>query len=305
MRRNAGHAAHARSPRHRAHRIRLRNRTVVTHGLQRKIWLDLYHFAMTIGWPALFASLAGFFFLFNLAFALLYALVPGSVANLSPAGFWGNFFFSVETLATVGYGDMHPQTTYGHVVASAEIFVGMMSLALMTGAMFARFSRPQARFLFARIAVVRPLDGRTTLMLRAANARQNIIMEASAQLRLIREEVTIEGWRMRRIHDLALVRNQHPIFLLGWNVMHVIDEASPLNGENADSLRRTDAVLLLTLSGTDETTGQVLMARHEYGADDICWNHSFRDVLRPGADGLEHFDYTEFHLADPLDAPPG
>jgi inward rectifier potassium channel len=170
----------------------------------------------------------------------------------------------------------------------------------MTGAMFARFSRPQARFLFANLAVVRPVDGQTTLMMRAANARQNIIMEASAQLRLIRDAVTVEGFRIRRIHDLALIRSQHPIFLLGWNLMHVIDETSALNGENSASLARDNAVFLLSLSGTDETTGQILMARHEYNSQDIRWNHSFRDVLRPDSDGLAHFDYTHFHTVDPL-----
>jgi inward rectifier potassium channel len=199
---------------------------------------------------------------------------------------------------------MHPQTPYGHVLGGIEIFVGMMSMALMTGAMFARFSRPRARFLFARYGVVRPIEGRQTLMLRAANARQNVILEASAQLRLMRDAVTAEGYRIRRIYDLPLVRSQHPIFLLGWVLMHVIDDASPLAGETAQSLAQARGVLLLTLSGTDETTGQVLMGRAEYASSAIRWNHAFRDVLHTGADGLEHFDYEKFHLVDPLDEAP-
>jgi inward rectifier potassium channel len=298
----AAHKPRRRSALHRqpSHRLVLSNRTIVTHGLERRVWLDLYHYFMTVSWPKLFLTFAGFFFSFNIVFALLYYLVPGCIANRNPEGFWGDFFFSVETLATVGYGDMHPQVLYGHIVAGIEIFVGMMSIALMTGAMFARFSRPQARFLFANAAVVRPIEGKTTLMLRAANARQNIIMEASAQLRLVRDAVTLEGFKIRRIEDLTLIRSQHPIFLLGWNVMHVIDETSPLNGENSESLARANATLLLTLSGTDETTGQILMARHEYGHPDIHWNHSFRDTLRVGDDGLSHFDYTHFHVTDPL-----
>lgn len=303
----AGEGAAAHAPRRRPHahqprphRLRLSNRTIITHGLERRTWLDLYHYFMTVSWPKLFLTFAGFFFSFNVAFALLYFLVPGCIANRNPDGFWGDFFFSVETLATVGYGDMHPQILYGHIVAGVEIFVGMMSIALMTGAMFARFSRPQARFLFANAAVVRPIDGRTTLMLRAANARQNIIMEATAQLRVVRDDVTVEGFRIRRIHDLALVRSHHPIFLLGWNVMHVIDETSPINGDNSQTLARDNAIFLLTLSGTDETTGQVLMARHEYDSRDIHWNRSFRDTLRVGSDGVQHFDYTHFHVTDPL-----
>jgi len=220
-----------------ARRLRFGDREVVTHGLRRRVWHDLFHYFMTVSWPRLFATFALASLLFNLAFALLYRLQPGCLANLNPQGFWGAFFFSVETLATVGYGDMHPQTLYGHAVASVEIFFGLMSIALVTGVMFARFSRPTARFLFAEVVVVRPMDGRRMLMFRAANARQNIVMEASARLRLIRDSVTQEGYQFRRIEDLPLLRSEHPLFVLGWNLMHVIDESSPLAGESAESLR--------------------------------------------------------------------
>jgi len=303
--RDAAHAARADTHRHThrrgaTRRIVFPSRTVITHGMRRKVLQDLYHYFMTVSWPTLIGALAAYFFAFNLFFALLYFLAPGSIANLSPSGFWGDFFFSLETFATVGYGDMHPQTLYGHILGAIEIFVGLISLALMTGAMFARFSRPRARFLFARYGVVQPMDGRATLMFRAANARQNIIMEASAQLRLMRDAVTAEGYRYRRIVDLPLVRSEHPIFLLGWNVMHVLDANSPLAKETPESLAKGRALFLLTLSGTDETTGQILMTSHGYSSSDIRWNHSFRDVLHVGADGLEHFDYEKFHLVDPL-----
>ena len=152
--------------------------------MRRRLLLDLYHQFMTVGWPTIFASFFAFFLVFNLLFAAVYSLQDNDIANLNPAGYWGRFFFSVETLATVGYGDMHPQTPFAHIVAALEIFVGLMSLALITGMMFARFSKPTARFVFAHNAVVRPMNGKMTLMLRAANARQNIVMEAAAQLRL-------------------------------------------------------------------------------------------------------------------------
>ncbi len=276
-------------------------RRVLTQGLPRRIWHDLYHFFMKISWPRLFASYAGFFVLFNLIFAAIYALEPGGIANLNPSGYWGRFFFSVETLATVGYGDMHPQTPFAHAIASVEIFTGMMSLALITGMMFARFSRPTARILFARHAVIRPFDGRTTLMLRAANERQNVIMEASAQLRLIRDERTIEGYPIRRIYDLALRRSEQPVFLFGWSLLHVIDESSPLAGATAESLEAANAFLLLTIGGTDETTGQTLMARHEYPASSLRWNHTFVDYFTPGEDGIDLFDYTKFHDVQALE----
>jgi inward rectifier potassium channel len=293
-------------PKKRAHsrRIVATGRQVLTYGLPRRPWQDLYHHFMTISWLRLFLSYAGFFVLFNLLFATAYQLQPGAVANLNPGGYWGRFFFSVETLATVGYGDMHPQTLYAHVIASIEIFTGMMSLALITGMMFARFSRPTARILFARHAVIRKFDGRQTLMLRAANERQNVIMEATAQLRLVRDEHTVEGYRMRRIYDLPLRRSEQPVFLYGWSLLHVIDEASPLAGASFESLKASKAFLLLTIGGTDETTGQTLMSRHQYEAASLRWNHAFADILSTGEDGIDRFDYTKFHEVLPL-VPPG
>lgn len=281
-------------------RVQMGQRQIVTQGLRPAVFQDLYHFFMTVGWPQLFAIIAAFFLTFDVLFGCLYYVVPGCIANLNPPGFAGAFFFSVETLGTVGYGEMHPQTLYGHIVSMIEIFVGLMALALITGLMFARFSRPRARFLFAANAVVRPIDGRRTLMFRAANARQNVIQEASAHLRMLRDEVTEEGFRIRRITDLSLVRAQHPVFILGWNLMHVIDQASPLKDESADSLNAAATVFILSLSGTDVTTGQVLMARHEYPCTAIRWNQSFCDILEMDADGTVRLDYRKFNEIEPL-----
>ena len=278
-------------------------RTIETYGLAHRPWHDLYHIFMTMRWPTLFGSYAVFFALFNLAFAGAYQLQPSGIANLSPGGYWGRFFFSVETLATVGYGDMHPQTVYAHLVASVEIFTGLMSLALITGMMFARFARPTARILFARLAVIRDFDGRRTLMLRAANERQNFILEATAQLRLIRDEQTSEGVRFRRIYDLPLRRSEQPMFLYGWNLLHVIDEASPLTGETAESLGAAKAFVLLTIGGIDETTGQMLISRQEYAPSNLRWDHAFVDVFMSGEDGIDRFDYSRFHDVVPLTSP--
>ena len=146
-------------PAHRAQRSRIGQREVVRYGIARVVLQDLFHYFMTVTWPQVFVTIAVFFLGFDLLFGWLFYLEPGCIANLNPPGFLGAFFFSVETLATVGYGDMHPQTLYGHVLAMIEMFVGLMMLALITGLMFARFSRPRARFLFAHYAVVRPIDG--------------------------------------------------------------------------------------------------------------------------------------------------
>jgi inward rectifier potassium channel len=293
------HAAAARKPMGRRV-IRLGARKIVTEGIVRPLFHDLFHHFMTVSWPRLFATLAAFFLVFDVLFGLLYYLVPGCIANLSPPGFAGDFFFSVETLATVGYGDMHPQTFYGHSVAMIEIFVGLMSLALITGLMFARFSRPRARFLFSKNAVVRPIDGKLTLLFRTANERQNVVQDASARLSLLRDDVTAEGYRIRRIVDLPLLRSQFPMFALGWTIMHVIDEASPLRGETPESLANSQTVFVLSLSGTDENTGQILMARGDYASADIRWNSTFHDILEQAPDGTIHIDYNKFHDIEPL-----
>src|SRR3984957_15858514 len=292
-------------PRHRpsvpaTRRVRRGTQEFVTDGLSTEVLQDLYHHFMTVSWTRLFATIAAFFLVFDLIFGCLYDLVPGCLANLNPPGFLGAFFFSVETLATVGYGDMHPQTLYGHLVAMTEIFVGLMSLALITGIMFARFSRPRARFLFTRNAVVRPIDGKLTLLVRAANQRQNVVQDASVQLHMLRDEVTEEGFRIRRVIGLPLVRSQHPMFVLGWTIMHVIDDTSPLNSQTAESLHALGVTLVLSVSGTDETTGQVLMARAEYSCDDIRWNVTFHDILEVAEDGTLHVDYGKFHDIEPL-----
>jgi inward rectifier potassium channel len=280
--------------------VKVGTREVITEGIASPIFHDLFHHFMTVSWPRLFTTLAAFFLVFDLLFGFLYYLVPGCIANLNPPGFAGDFFFSVETLATVGYGEMHPTTFYGHLVAMIEIFVGLMSLALITGLMFARFSRPRARFLFSKNAVVRPIAGKPTVMFRAANERQNVVQDASASLRMLRNDVTAEGYRIRRIVDLPLLRSQNPMFTLGWTLMHVIDDASPLKSETAESLSNSKTAFVLTLSGTDENTGQTLMARGEYSSADIRWNSTFRDILEEATDGTIHIDYSKFHEIEPL-----
>jgi inward rectifier potassium channel len=286
---------------HRSRRRRgFSGREFIIYGLRREVWQDLYHLLMTISWPLLFFYLATFFVALNLLFAGLYSLQPNGVANVNPPGYWGLFFFSIETSGTLGYGDMHPQAVYTHVCASVETFIGVSSFALMTGLMFARFSRPRAKFLFARYAVIHPVDGQLTLVLRAANARTSIVMEANARLRLVRDESTLEGQPIRRLYDLPLRRYQHPIFLFGWTLMHVIDADSPLAAATSASLEAARALLLLSISGTDETTGQTLMARHAYRPASLRWNHTFVDILTTDAEGVDHFDYRRFHEVRPL-----
>lgn len=276
---------------------------VVAYGMPPMGWRDIYHHALEVNWPTFFALLATLFLTLNAVFAGLYSLGDAAIANQSPPGFAGAFFFSVETLATVGYGDMHPQTTYAHIIATLEIFIGMSGIAMATGLVFARFSRPRAKIMFARNAVVRPLNGKMTLMVRAANARQNVIAEATARLRLMQDERSPEGYLIYKIRDLKLERSEHPIFLLGWVMMHVIDEASPLYNATAESLAAGDALLLLTIEGADETAAQTVQARYSWRHDEIRWNHRYVDLIRDEG-GVTSVDYDNFHRIEPIDAPP-
>ncbi|MDK2125659.1 ion channel [Parachitinimonas caeni] len=287
-------------PQRHPRKVQIGDQKVLTYGMPRALLQDLFHYAMTTRWPVFFLALAGIFLTINLLFALLYAVQPDGIANLAPPDLTGLFFFSVETFATVGYGDMHPQSAYTHFVATCEIFCGMISIALMTGVMFARFSKPRARFLFARHPVVRPYEGWPTLMIRAANARQNVIIDASARLRLMLTEISPEGVEMRRLYDLSLTRDQHPVFILGWMLMHSINEASPLYGKTQEDLERQDAVLILTLDGMDETTSQTLITRHHYRSAEIRWNHGYADMTSVDEQGINHLDYQKFHHVEPL-----
>jgi len=272
----------------------------VTTGLPYRKWHDVYHHFLTMSWLAFFGSFALIYLVTNGIFAGLYQLGAHAIADQSPAGFLGAFFFSVETLATVGYGDMHPQTVYAHVVASVEIFSGLSGLAVFTGLIFTRFSRPRAKILFAHHPIVRPIDGVQTLMIRVANARLNVISEANAKLRLMRLEISAEGYENRKLHDLKLVRNQHPIFVLGWNLTHLIDASSPLFGETAETLAAAEATLILSLDGVDETTLQVMRGRHIYSADTIRWQHRYPDLVEIDAAGVRRIDYNKFHDVEPI-----
>ena len=279
------------------------DRRVITYGVQKNFWHDIYHYAMTSSWPVFLATFASFFLSLNLIFAILFSLEKNAIANLNPSGFLGAFFFSVETLATVGYGDMHPQSLYGHTVATIEIFVGMCGLAMMTGVMFARFSRPKAKILFTRHPVIYHLDGEQVLSLRIANTRMNIIAEASAKLRLLRLENTPDNPTFTRIIDLPLKRDQHPMFSLGWNLFHIIDKNSPLYKISISDLERASARLILSIEGVDEATGQTIHARQMYNWDTFKFNRRHKDITRFDDNMVSHMDYNLFDEVETVTGP--
>jgi inward rectifier potassium channel len=281
----------------RAQVVRIGTREMESRGAPGGFWSDLYHRSMTVNWPVFFASAALIFIALNTIFGLLYWLGKDPIANVSPdlPLPLSLFYFSIETLATVGYGDMHPQTNYGHLIATIEIFTGMSFLAVMTGLIFARFSRPRARFVFAEHPVVTLHQGQPTLMVRVANARNNTISQANARLWLLRLENTAEGSQLRRFHELKLERQEHPMFTLSWTLLHKIDENSALFGVTTEDLDKSDTALVLNLSGVDDSSAQYLHARTLYYHTDILWRHRYQDMTSISPQGRLLIDYGKFH----------
>ena len=261
---------------------------------------DVYHYVLTRTWVEFFL-LAGLAFLCaNAFFAFFYWVSPGAVTNTRPGSFEDAFFFSVQTMATIGYGGMTPATRFAHVVVTVEAMTGILSAALITGITFAKFARPTARVLFSDKVILAPRDGVPHVMFRVANWRHNVVAEAQLRVILLVTERTREGESLRRLVELALVRDRTPLFALTWTVMHLIDASSPFFGADAlPRLREAGAEIYVTLTGLDEAMGQI-HAQHSYRLDDIVTNVRFADVMSLRADGTREIDYRRFHEVLPL-----
>jgi inward rectifier potassium channel len=257
--------------------------------------LDMYHRLLTMPWSVLFLLLGAWYLVFNLVFASLYLLQDGSITNAKPGSLADAFFFSVQTTATIGYGAMAPATLYANWLVTCEVMLGMTMLAVSTGLVFARFSRPTARVLFSKVAVVALHEGVPTLMFRVANQRRNQILEAQVSVALLRDEVTAEGVPLRRFHDLHVARPRTPMFALSWTVLHPLTDKSPLHGETSESLSRQQAEIVVAIVGVEEILSQTVHARHSYLADEILWDQRFVDILGRTDDGRRSIDYRRFH----------
>jgi inward rectifier potassium channel len=267
--------------------------SVVRHGLLTARG-DSYHRLVATTWPRFLGALVGGYFAVNAIFACAYLAVPGAVANARAGSFTDAFFFSVQTLATIGYGTMYPQTFYANLLMAIESTVGILGLALVTGLAFTKFARPTARVLFTHHAIVSTRDGAPSLLFRMANARRTQIVEAHAHVILARQERTREGEAVRRLYDLALVRAETPVFALTWTAIHPITPASPLHGATPESLAADDVEIVVSLVGIDETLSQTVHARWSYLPEDIRWGGRFADVLSFLPDGRRRVDYTRF-----------
>jgi inward rectifier potassium channel len=275
--------------------VLLGGREVIAEGLRLNFWADISHRCMTASWPAFISGAALVFLAFNAIFASFYWIGDQPISNVPGDRYIDYLYFSIETLSTAGYGDMHPQTHYGHFIATAELFTGIFSMSLMTGLIFARFSRPNARLLFADHPVISSHDGKPTLMVRFANERHNIIGNATARLWLLRNELSLEGQSFRRFYELPLVRNEHPALALSWTLYHILDGASPLYGLNADDLDASSVSLVVVVSGYDVVAAQTVHARKSYDHSDIRFGQRYADILDTSQDGRIRIDYGRFH----------
>lgn len=238
----------------------------------------------------------------NALFALLYSLVPGCIANTRPAVFTDLFFFSVETLATVGYGNMAPATLYGHVVSSIEIVIGMAFTAIITGLIFVRFSKPKSKIRFADHAVVTAYNGTPTLMLRIGNARMGLLTNAAVELSCLLPEKSHEGQSLRRIHELKLVRRRLPAFPLTWTLMHVIDTQSPLHGYDAALMQQVGARLFVIFEARDHALATTVYDVNDYRPEEILFGMRYQDSISTDEHGTTVADLNKLSAIEPESA---
>lgn len=276
---------------------------IEVRGLAPSPFEDLYHGILSRSWTEFFALATGAFLALNATFGLVYWSLPeGAIEGARPGSYVDAFFFSVHTLATIGYGSMFPKTLVGQSVVAAEAFLGVICVALLTGIAFAKFARPTARIAFTAGAVICPRDGVPYLQFRMANFRHNRIVEAQLRVFVLVQQITREGQELRTPVDVALVRDRTPLFMMTWTALHRIDEASPFHGPDwRERLTEQKAEVYLALSGLDETLGQTIHARYRYRLEEIVENARFADVLTTREDGTRVVDYEHFHEIVPLD----
>ena len=293
-------------------RQRLLNRdgtfNVVRGGLNPLSSLSLYHWLLRISWPQFLAFVTGTYIALNGVFAVAF-LLYGPDALQSPSGSFGTqpfyraFFFSVDTFATIGYGNIIPVGVAANTLVTVEALLNIVGVALATGVIFARFSRPSASIIYSRNAVVAPYRGKTALEFRIANARSSQLIEVQVQAILTKIE-RVDGTTLRKFYELPLERHRVVFFPLSWTVVHPIDPSSPLWGLNHTDLVIAEAELLVLLIGTDETVSQSVHSRSSYQADEIIWGAKFANMfIRSETEGILGMNLSRIHNIEPTYSP--
>ena len=267
-----------------------------------------YHTALAMSWPKFLVTSAGMYLAINVVFAFAFlacgtdSLVGASAEQLG-GPFGRAFFFSIETFATIGYGNIAPVGVAPHLVMVAESLVGLMSQALITGLLFARFARPNAAIKFSSQMVVAPYKGGRALMFRLVNKRETQIIDLTARVNCSWLEQTPTG-PLRRFQQLALERSSVMLFPLAWTIVHPIDEGSPLRGLTDDDLRARSYEFIVLMTGTDEMFASQVNARTSYRANEIIWGAKFRNIFNPAdATGKLSVDVHRLDEYDPVPLP--
>ena len=263
-------------------------------GASRTTLRDVYHLFLRARWTVALVAIVVVYLALNAAFAVAFCLT-GGIANARPNSFFDAFCFSVQTMGTVGYGSMYPASAAANTVVIAESVTGLIVTAVATGLVFAKFSRSTGRIAFSRHAVIGPMDGVPTLMLRVGNERGNLILEATIRVSLVRTEKTHEGVTFYRMYDLPLARERSPAMTRSWTVLHPIGKESPLFGASPASVARDEIELMVTVVGVDDTSLQPVHARHRYEHQEIVWGARHADILSEEPDGTIVVDMRKFH----------
>jgi inward rectifier potassium channel len=259
---------------------------------------DFYHGLLRRPWWVTIASISGAFLIANALFAVAF-LVSGGIAHAGERSFLDAFFFSVQTMGTIGYGALYPESAAANVLVVAESITGLTLTALATGLVFAKFSRSTARLIFSREVVISPVDGVPTLMLRVSNQRGNRIVDAQIRAGLVRKEISAEGGTFYRMLDLRLSRERALSLSRSWSVMHPITAGSPLFGQTPESVAADETELSVMVIGLDETSMQPIHASHQYFARQILWGARHADILSEAENGDLILDLEKFHDTEP------
>jgi inward rectifier potassium channel len=263
-------------------------------------WRDAYQWLLALSWPHFVLFVAGIYVAINLLFAVLYMVCSDCIAGMTPGSFVEAFFFSVQTLATVGYGHMYPQTLYGHIVTTFEIIAGMFGLAVMTGLIFVRFSRPTARILFSKSIVIGPFDGKPALMLRVANLRHRSLVEVEFRIMFSRNEPIVEDESYRHFYLLKLDFDRMVAFPAALTLRHTIDERSPLHGATAESLEACNATFVASIIGIETVIPASVQTHHNYTWRDVRFGERFVEIYSELEEGRLTVDYGRIHDTEPV-----
>jgi inward rectifier potassium channel len=266
-------------------------------------WRDSYHWVLSLSWPQFSLFLVVSYLVLNTLFALFYVFRAGSIVEMQPGSFAQAFFFSVETLATLGYGHMYPATVYGHVVVTIEVFVGTVWFAVITGLIFVRFSRPTARIVFSTSILIGDHDGRPTVMFRVANLRHISMVDAHFRLMFSRNEKVLEGEEVRRFHPLKVYPRRIARFPAALTIRHTIDAQSPLCGETEKTLKQRDAFFLAEVTSVETVMAAPVQSQQDYSFSDVRWGERFVDMYEELADGRLQVDYGRIHDTEPVPPP--